>query len=246
MGIFDVFTADPAKKAAEENSQRLTDLNGIGTGILNRGQENALGALDSAANAYTPLYRLAGQFGQGTDMYLNSLGLNGQAGNDAATAAFQNNPGYTGAIDAGLSAINRRRAAGGMLNSGNADLDALQFAQNLQNQQYGNWQTNLAGLGQNQLAATGAYSSGVAGANTNRANVYGNTANSLLDLNKFTTNGINSQATQSANAEMAGSGNLWSLGLNLAKLGAGGLGGMGGGGMGLGSGSSAMTTGRLY
>ena len=39
------------------------------------------------------------------------------------------------------------------------------------------------------------------------------------------TNGINSQNTQAANAEMAGSGNLMNFGLNLAKLGTGFLGG---------------------
>ncbi len=159
-------------------------------------------------------------------MYLNSLGLNGQAGNQAAGAAFQNNPGYEGAVTAGLDAINRRRAAGGMLNSGNADLDALTFGQNLQNQQFGNWQSQLAGLNTNNLAATGAAATGIAGADTNKANVYGNTANSLVNLGMNTTNGINSQATQAANAQMAGSGNLWNLGLNVAKLATGGIGGM--------------------
>jgi hypothetical protein len=177
-------------------------------------------------------------------MYLNSLGLNGQAGNDAATAAFQAGPGYQFQLNQGLDAINRRRAAGGMLNSGNADIDAITFGQGLANNAFGGWQGNLAGLNTNALAATGAAATGIAGADTNKANVFGNTANSLVDLGKTTTNGINSQATQSANAQMAGSGNLWNLGLNVAKLATGGIGGMGGGGgMGL---SSGLSTGRLY
>jgi hypothetical protein len=64
------------------------------------------------------------------------------------------------------------------------------------------------------------------------------TASNLAGLGTTTTNGITNQNTQAANAELAGSGNLWGLGLNLAKLGVsaatGGLGGgtslLGGGG----------------
>lgn len=221
MGLFDIFTGDAAKKAAEENTGRLNSLNTLGTNILNTGQTNALGALDSAAGAFQPLSDLAGQYGTGTTMYLNALGLNGQTGNDAARAAFQTSPGYQFNLDQGLEAINRRRAVGGMLNSGNADVDAQKFGAGLASSEWTPWLSALSGLNSNALAATGAAATGVAGANTNKANVFGNVANSLVDLNKYTTNGINSQATQAANAETAGSGNIWNLGMNLAKLGAG-------------------------
>ena len=41
-------------------------------------------------------------------MYMNSLGLNGAAGNQAAVNAFQTGPGYDFQMHQGLNAINRR------------------------------------------------------------------------------------------------------------------------------------------
>jgi hypothetical protein len=221
MGLFDIFTGDAAKKAAEENRQNLSGLLTKGTDIFGQGYNTANTALNDALGGFQPLSDLAGQYGAGTTMYLNALGLNGQAGSDAATAAFQNNPGYSGAITAGLDAINRRRAAGGMLNSGNADLDALTFGQNLQNQQYNNWLSNLSGLNSNALTATGAAAAGKAGVLGGQANLAQQNAGNLVGLNKYTTEGINNQNTQQANAETAASGNIFNFGMNLAKLGAG-------------------------
>lgn len=220
MGLFDIFTGDAAKKAAEENRQNLSGLLTKGTDIYGQGYNTANTALNDALGGFQPLSDLAGQYGAGTTMYLNALGLNGQAGNDAATAAFQNNPGYSGAITAGLDAINRRRAAGGMMASGNADIDAQIFGQNLQNQQYGNWLSNLSGLNNNALTATGAAATGQAGVYGSLANLAQQNAGNLVGLNANVTNGINSQNTQQANAETAASGNIWNMGMNLAKLGA--------------------------
>lgn len=221
MGIFDIFTGDSAKQAAKENKANLDNLLSTGTNILNTGQSNALGSLNDAAGAYAPLSALGSKFGSGTDMYLNSLGLNGAAGNQAATAAFQSGPGYQYQVDQALGQTNRAANAAGMLNGGNT-LSALQDrASNLANQNFGQWQTSLAGLINPQLQATSGAATGIAGADTNKANVYGNTANSLVNLNSGVTNGINSQNTQAANAAIAGSGNLWNLGMNAAKLVAG-------------------------
>ena len=188
-------------------------------------------------------------------MRLDALGVNGADKAQAAQSAFTNNPGNDAAITAGLDAINRRRAAGGMLNSGNADIDALTFGQNLQNQQYNGWLDRLGGLVSPELSAT-------AGAATGQAAGYGSLAN--LDLNNATnrigllgnfTSGTAAANNQSAAAEMGGARNALGLGLSLASLGTGLLGGgglgsaLGGsslGGMGLGSGLSGLTTGRLY
>jgi hypothetical protein len=222
LGLFDLFTADSAKKAAEENRGNLSTLLANGTDIYGRGYTDASGALNSAVGAYAPLSSLATQQGQGTTMLLNSLGLNGAAGGQTAWDAFQSaNPQTHGAIDAGLEAINRRRAAAGMLNSGNSDADALKFAQNQQNQQYGNWQSSLAGLNSNAINATNAAAAGKAGAYGSLANLAQQNAGNLVNLNTNVTNGINSQNTQEANAKTAASGNIWNFGMNLAKLGAG-------------------------
>jgi hypothetical protein len=227
MGIFDIFTGESARRAAEENSARINANLATGTSAINTGQTNAIGSLDAAAGAYAPMTELARKYSGGTDMFLNALGLNGPGGSAAASTAFQNNPGYSGAITAGLDVINRRRAAGGMLNSGNADQDAQVFGQNLQNQQYGSWLQNLAGINQNALTATGAATSGIAGANANKAGVYQNTANSIVGLNNNATTGLNDQNTQAANAAMAGSKNLWGFGLAAAQTAMGMPGGWG-------------------
>lgn len=220
MGLFDIFTGDAADKAAEQNRANLNGLLTTGTNIYGKGYDTASGALGNALGAYQPLSGLASKYGEGTDMYLNALGLNGAGGNAAATAAFQQSPGYQTTLNAGLDAINRRRAAAGMLNSGNADQDATTFASNLANQGYQNWLSGLSGLNRNALVATGAAASGQAGIFGSQAKLAQQNAGNLVNLNSLVTNGINSQNTQQANADTAASGNIFDFGMNLAKLGA--------------------------
>lgn len=221
MGIFDIFTGDPAKKAAAENTARLNQLQATGTNTLNQGQTNALGSLDQAGAAYQPLSDLAGKYSGGTGLYLDSLGVNGPQGNARATGAFQAGPGYQYGVDQSLDGINRHAAAAGIAAGGNTLAALSDRAGNMANQEYGNWQSKLGGLVSPELAATSGAASGIAGVDTNKANTYTGTANSIVGLDSNVAGGINNQNTQSANAEMQGSGNLWGLGLNLAKLGVG-------------------------
>lgn len=185
MGIFDVFTGQPAKDAAasqqglykfvdERNrgdintgltsatgyvqggTQRgLADLGfgyNAGTGAINSGSADALNYLNN--NASAPLTALGQKYGAGTNTYLDSLGINGPEGNTRATSAFQAGPGYDFTLNQGIDAINRRRNASGMLNSGNADRDAQIYGTGLANQTYGDWQNRLGGLVNPELAAT--------------------------------------------------------------------------------------------
>lgn len=230
MGIFDLFTGDPAKKAAAENTARLNALQTNGETVLNQGQTNALGSLTNAGGMYGSL---ATKYGAGSNLYLDSLGVNGAAGNTRATGAFQAGPGYQYQVDQSLDGIARHAASLGGGMGGNTLAALGDRAGNLANQEYGNWQSKLGGLISPEMAAV----SGQAGAEAGKAPIYTNTANSIVGLNSNVANGINSQATQAANAQMQGSGNLWGLGLNLAKLGVGAatggtslLGGLGGGG----------------
>jgi hypothetical protein len=239
MGIFDsltdAFTGRPAKEAAAANTARLNQLQTTGTNTLNQGQTSALGALDQAGAAYDPLKALGAKYGGGTNLYLDSLGVNGPEGNTRATGAFQAGPGYQYAVDQSLDGVARHAAATGVAAGGNTLAALGDRAGNLANQEYGSWQSKLGGLVSPELSATSGAASGIAGVDTNRANTYQGTANSIVGLDTNTTNGINNQTTQSANAEMAGSGNLWGLGLNLAKLGVGAATGgtslLGGGGL---------------
>lgn len=233
MGIFDIFTGDSAKKAAEENSQRLQQNQTTGTATLQGGQTGALDALSTAGSYYKPLQS---KYGAATSLGLDGLGVNGAAGNARATQAFQAGPGYQWAVDQSLDGINRHSAAGGGPAPGGNTLAALSDrAGNMANQEYGSWLDRLNGYVSPEMAATG----GVAGYEAAKAPVYTNTANSIASLGTNTTTGLNDQNTQAANAEMAGSKNLWGFGLNaltgLANTSGGtsllgGLGGMFGGG----------------
>lgn len=231
MGLFDLFTGDPAKKAAAENKKLLEENLSRGTNYLNTGQNNAVGALDQSAGIYGDL---AKKYSGATTLGLDALGVNGPEGNTRATQAFQAGPGYQYAVDQSLDAINRKAAALGIAAGGNTLAALSDRAGNMANQEYGSWLDRLNGYVSPELQATG----GQAGAIASKAPVYTTTASNLASLGTNTTNGLTNQNTQAANAEMQGSSNLWGLGLNLAKLGVsaatGGLGGgtslLGGGG----------------
>jgi hypothetical protein len=214
MGIFDIFTGDPAKEAAAKNSALLQANQTTGTNALQAGQTGALGALDQAGGLYAPL---AAKYGGATTLGLDSLGVNGPEGNARATGAFQAGPGYRYAVDQSLDAINRKGAVGGGGLNGNTLAALSDRAGNMANQEYGSWQDKLNSFVSPELAATG----GQAGAMAAKAPVYTGTASNIAGLGSLTAKGIADQNTQSANAEMAGSSNLWGLGLNLAKLGVG-------------------------
>lgn len=217
MGILDIFTGDSAKAAAEKNRQLLQANQTAGTTTLNNGQNSAIGSLDSAAAAYSPLTSLAQKYGAGSSLYLDSLGANGADGNARATSAFQAGPGYQYGVDQSLQGVLRNAAATGGVAGGNTLAALSDRAGNMANQEYGSWQDRLGGLISPELAATSGAASGVAGANTNKAGVYQDTAGKIANLGTNTANGIAGQNTQEANAVMAGSGNLWNLGLNAAK-----------------------------
>lgn len=216
MGLFDIFTGGAAKDAAEKNSANLTSNRIEGTGIINNAQTHSLNALSKAGDYYLPL---ADKYGAGTNLYLDSLGVNGAAGNTRATNAFQAGPGYQWQVDQALDQAKRAAAATGSLDSGNTLAALSDRAGNMANQEYGNWQTRLGGLISPELASV----TGRASAEAGKVPVYQGSANSLVNLNTNTINGINSQNTQAANAEMQGSGNLWNFGLNaLTGLASGG------------------------
>ena len=175
-GFFDtLFGGGAERDAAEKNRALYADYLNKGNTALDSGLTNSLGALGKAGDIYS---NLQGKYGAGTSLYLDALGVNGADKAQAAQSSFTNNPGNDAAIKAGLDTLNRRRAAAGMLDSGNADLDALTFGQNLQNQQYNGWLDRLGGLVSPELSAA----SGAAGNETNIANLYQNDATNRIGL----------------------------------------------------------------
>jgi hypothetical protein len=225
-GFFDTLFSGGAEKEAADRNRQLTSQYGTDAqGYLKTGYDTGTGNLNQAIGAYQPLSDLAQGYNKGGALYLDALGVNGPEGNTRAAGAFQNNPGYQGAVTAGLDVLNRRRAGQGMAASGNADIDALTFGQNLQNQQYGDWLTRLGGAGQTGVQATGAAAQGEAGGYTNLANLAQKYAGDQTGVvgNQLSSN-VNSSNLQ-AQGEASGAKNLLGAGLSLASLGLGGAGG---------------------
>lgn len=284
MGIFDALTGKSQQEAA--NQQRLiaaqtknentgtinnglnASLAALGTGYgnatggVNQGYTDAMTALNGGRSyldaAGANLGALTGKYGGATTTALNALGVNGPQGQADARATFQAGPAYNFNLDQGLEAINRRRAAGGMLASGNADRDAQTFGAGLASNEYDKWMNQLLGFTNPEVAANVASSQNArdqlglsmtqANAATQRgamladldkwyaggqAGLQTGAANSLVGNTNQAANVYNQSYKNEADAKTAASGNMINLGMNLAKLAAGAAGGMpglGGGG----------------
>lgn len=163
MGIFDAFSAAPGQQAAAD--QVAADQKGYADLSAQFGQgRDALNSNYSAAlQPYTANFNNAQQ---GTTALGNALGLNGAAGNSAATAAFQNNPGYQFQLQQGLGAANAKAQATGMGASGNNLIDLNNYAQGQANQGWNQYVQNL----QPYLGAANSAAGGIAGVDTGLGN----------------------------------------------------------------------------
>jgi hypothetical protein len=224
-----LFSGGAQEDAAAKNAAALQQYGGTANAALQTGYNTGTADLTKAVGAYDPLAALGQKYGGATDLYLGALGANGPQGTAAAQAAFQNAPGYTGAVDAGTQAILRQMAGSGMNLSGNTAQDVGTFTQNLQNQQYNNWLQNLASAGQTGVQATGAAATGQAAGygglgqlgyqyGSDQSGVAGNIASGTMADNNMVAAG-----------QAAGAKNLLGAGLSLASL---AMGGVGGGGLG--------------
>lgn len=211
-----------------------------GTGLLQDTQKQVLGELGQGYDA------AQGYLGQAGDLYKGMTSA-GQPGLDKYNAltlgsgadiqnALQGNAGYQFNMDQGLQALQRSRAAGGMLASGNTDTDTLAFAQGLAGQQLaaeraalnpylgmytGGVQGQAGVLGQQAGTATDYFG--------NRASVQDNTTKSIV--------GLGTEALKAGDAaKNANQANAINIGMGIGKLALGGLGGAlpGGGGIGAG------------
>ena len=197
---------------------------------LKEGYNTARYDLNKIENIYNPM---ATRYNAGSAMYSDALGLGGATGTRRAQQAFNAGPGYSFAMDQGMEALNRRRAAGGMLNSGNADADAMTFGQGLANQNYGQWLDRLGGMDQRGLQLGGARAA-TQGALADLATQYANRQAGVIQDNVNNIVGLNVGALKAGDQARAQNEantlGMVTTGLNLL----GGLSGMGGGGGGLG------------
>jgi len=189
-------------------------------------QQQANGALQTTANNatndfstnYFNPYTTTGT--NANTMYANALGLNGPSGNTAATSAFQVSPGYNFALQQGTQAVDRSAAGGGTFGSGNAAIALQNYGQGMANQQYGNWLSNLQGLGSQGLQAA----AGQTGVEQSLANIQTGLGQNEANVITGTTNNAANGLTAGANADMTanaqGTGNIFSALLGGANLGA--------------------------
>lgn len=234
-GFFDtLFGGGAEKEAADKNRQLYQNYLTNGLGYL----DNAYGTSKDALNtAYGSLSGLGQKYGAATSLGLDALGVNGA---DAAAKAWQSytsGPQYTTDVNAGLDAINRRRAAGGMLNSGNADIDAQTLGQTLENKNSNQWLSNLLGFTNPELSAT----TGAAGVQQSLSDLAQNDATNRIGLQGNYTSGNASANNMQAAGEAAGAKNALSGALGLAQLGMSAFGGGGGFGSILGGGAGKLT-----
>ncbi|WP_022722870.1 hypothetical protein [Rhodopseudomonas sp. B29] len=222
-----LFNGGAESQAADKNRALYTDYLKNGFTDLATGHDKATDWLSNALQSYAPLSDLAKKYTSGTDMYLDALGLNGQSGADAATAAFQKGPGYDFTLNSGLDAINRRRASAGMLDSGNADQDATKFATGLADQTYGSWLDRLSGINNNAISTTGAVSGAQAGVYGSLADLEQQYNADRIGLRGNAASGMASANNTEAAGKAAGAKNLLGAGMSLASLALGGVGGAG-------------------
>lgn len=205
-----------------------------GLNTLKEGQSSAVGAISAGVDQAQPyleqgsgLYDnlLADRQGA-TDMYYNSLGLNGQEGYDAALGAFQQGPGYQFALDQANQNVLRNNAAMGGVASGNTATALSDRAQQLQNMEFGNWQNRLQGLDvmpaisgkYNSLANLGSL---FQGEGKDIAGVYGQFAPAIANQYGNMAGLIGQQQLMNANAQQQGISNaLGLIGLGTSFFGA--------------------------
>lgn len=122
-------------------------------GIINALDTKGTGYLTEAKDLNTDVMNLGKQ---GATLYADAMGLNGAAGSANASGAFTTQPGYDFGLDQGLQAIQRLGSSQGRLQSGNTDIDLLQYGVKTANDEYGSWLDRLGGYNGMYERGTGA------------------------------------------------------------------------------------------
>jgi hypothetical protein len=141
MGIFDIFSGQGYEDAARARAEGLARARAAADAAIDTGSRELRSAYGRAGEIYDPLYRSTHA---GFSSYGDALGLGGPEGYERARAAFRTSPGYEFALKSGLDALDRRAASRGMLASGNTNIDTLNFAKGLADQEWGNYIARLA------------------------------------------------------------------------------------------------------
>jgi len=152
----------------------------------------------------------------GAGLYADALGINGAEGAGRARETFTTSPGYQFGLDQGEQALMRRGSALGQLQSGQTNIDLLQYGVKAANDEWGNWLNDLGGF-------TDIYGNGVQADNT--------AAGLGLDFESGLSSAYMGANNQKAAGKEAGQGAMLDALGTLAGIGgkAFGYGGFGGG-----------------
>lgn len=215
MGLFDIFTGKPAKDAASKNTALYNTYKTDSLGYLDKGLATSDAATREGIAAFNPLGDLGAKYGGASNLYLDSLGVNGASGNARATGAFQTGPGYEFMRDEATNNALRKANATGIGLGGNAVDAVTRLSSNLANQEYGNWQGRLAGFVPQEASAVGGAASGKAAGWNALSNLYQGDASNRANVAGTVASGLASSNNQAAQAQMQGSSNFWSGLMNL-------------------------------
>jgi hypothetical protein len=224
MGLFDIFSDKPARDAADAQIAGLNSGYNLASSNINQGIDSLKTNYAAALQPFTTNY---GQANAGMTQLGNVLGLNGQAGSDAALTALRNTPGYKfqqGTLD---DTVNAQAAATGMNASGNQLLALNKVNQGLADSTYNNYVSQL----QPFIGASNSAASGIAGVNTGLGNATAGQYDQLAQMGWNKETGIGNANANADLAKYTTSGNfinaLGSIG-GMALGGFGGFGGLGG------------------
>lgn len=212
MGLFDAFSASKGRATGYAIANEYRNARNVGMGMLANNADETRGLYGGV----TDIYKGIQQQGQPSlDLYKDSIGLGGQVGQTRALNAFQQGPGYQFAQQQGEQGLMRNAAARGMLASGNTSADLMKFNQGLANQEYGNWQNRLGGLGQMYMQGA----TGQAGAQAGLAGALAQNTNAGVGMQLGAAGGISQGLQYADQARNNALSNMWGAtmsGLNLA------------------------------
>jgi hypothetical protein len=156
MGLFDLFSNDTAEEAARQRNAGLQQGYDQLSGMYGQGRDAINTNYGNASNLYSGLINSSNA---GATAYGNAAGANGVAGLQQATNDFKNSGQYGVygvGLGEGLQALDRAHAKAGNLSSGNADTDAIKYAQDQASKAYGSYAAGLQPyLGQQTSAVQG-------------------------------------------------------------------------------------------
>jgi len=246
VGLFDIFSTEPAEDAAEARKRGLNAAYDQASREIIAGRNTANDYYGRALGPFQQLYD-AGY--AGVNALADAQGLNGAEGVARARERFQTSPGYDFALDQGLAAVDRGAASRGTLSSGGTRAAEQAYGTNLANQEWGNYLARLSPL----TSLAGSAASGLSGVNTHAGDVNYSAGKDLADYGWKQQTGI---GDAQAAADLAGynaAANSWGAifkGLDLGSkllgfnsgLGSRGSSGFGNFFSGLGGGNNADTS----